>query len=108
MSSERGFSTNTIGALNPSEGFWAAYWKSLKPLAVEEPIDVWVHRPLAYVLARLLFSTRVSPNQVTMLSIVFGLIGGVSLFVSFSHHMLIGGLAIFLFAIFDCAAGQLA
>ena len=32
--------------------FWEGYWKSLKPLEVEEPIDVWVHRPLAYLIAR--------------------------------------------------------
>ena len=25
------------------------YLKSLKPLDIEEPIDVWVHRPLAYL-----------------------------------------------------------
>ena len=61
-------------------GFWAGYWKSLKPLAVEEPIDVWVHRPLAYLLARALLPTPVSPNLVTMISIVFGLVGGVSRF----------------------------
>ncbi|MCA9598121.1 MAG: CDP-alcohol phosphatidyltransferase family protein [Myxococcales bacterium] len=89
-------------------GFWAGYWKSLKPLAVEEPIDVWVHRPLAYLLARALLPTPVSPNLVTMISIVFGLVGGVSLFSSFAWHMQVGGAAIFLSAIFDCADGQLA
>ncbi len=89
-------------------GFWAGYWKSLKPLDVEEPIDVWVHRPLAYLLARALLPTPVSPNLVTMISIVFGIAGGVSLFMDFPWHMQLGGLAIFLSAIFDCADGQLA
>lgn len=95
-------------APGPSEGFWAGYWKTLKPLAVEEPVDVWIHRPLAYVLSKLLYPTPVSPNLVTMISIVFGVAGGLAFLGGFSHHMLVGGLCIFLSAIFDCADGQLA
>jgi len=89
----------------PAEGFWAGYWKSLKPLAVEEPVDVWIHRPLAYVLSKILYPTPISPNLVTMISIVFGVAGGAA-FVG--HQMLLGGVCIFLSAIFDCADGQLA
>ncbi|MEZ4224957.1 MAG: CDP-alcohol phosphatidyltransferase family protein [Polyangiaceae bacterium] len=90
------------------EGFWAAYKKSLKPLDVEEPIDVWVHRPLAYVLSKVLYPTPVSPNLVTLISIVFGVTGGVLLVTSSPWHMQLGALCIFLSAIFDCADGQLA
>jgi len=92
----------------PRPGFWAGYWKTLKPLAVEEVIDVWVHRPLAYVLAKVLYPTPVSPNLVTVISILFGLAGGYCFIASFPHHMPAAGLAIFLSAIFDCADGQLA
>ena len=89
-------------------GFWSGYWKSLKPLAVEEPVDVWIHRPLAYLLAKALYPTPISPNMVTLISIVFGVLGGVCFFGSFPHHMLFGGLAVFTSAVFDCADGQLA
>jgi phosphatidylglycerophosphate synthase len=92
----------------PKAGFWAGYWKSLKPLAVEEPIDVWVHRPLAYVLAKLLYPTRVSPNLVTLISILFGVASGSAMIVSFAWHLQIAGLCLFLSAVFDCADGQLA
>ncbi|MCC6664302.1 MAG: CDP-alcohol phosphatidyltransferase family protein [Polyangiaceae bacterium] len=95
-------------AASAAEGFWAGYWKTLKPLAVEEPVDVWIHRPLAYVLAKVLYPTPVSPNLVTMISIVFGLLGAYCFLSGFPHHMLLGGLAIFTSAIFDCADGQLA
>jgi phosphatidylglycerophosphate synthase len=106
---ERQMAVSGVGAVSPAEeSFWAGYWKTLKPLAVEEPVDVWIHRPLAYVLAKALYSTPVSPNLVTMISIVFGLFGGYCFVSSFSHHMLLGGLAIFTSAIFDCADGQLA
>ncbi len=91
-----------------SEGFWAGYWKSLKPLEVEEPIDVWVHRPLAYVLARALLKTPVSPNLVTLVSIAFGIMTGTALALDFPGHMPVAGACLFLSAIFDCADGQLA
>jgi phosphatidylglycerophosphate synthase len=98
------------GSALPSkrEGFWAGYFKSLKPLAVEEPVDVWIHRPLAYVLARALVPTPVSPNLVTLISILFGVAAGVSMFSSFEWHLQIAGACLFISAIFDCADGQLA
>jgi hypothetical protein len=84
------------------------YLKSLKPLDIEEPIDVWVHRPLAYLLALLLYPTPVSPNAVTVFSIVCGIAAGASMVMPFTHHMAIAGLLIFLSAVVDCADGQLA
>jgi phosphatidylglycerophosphate synthase len=92
----------------PKEPFWAGYWKSLKPLEVEEPIDVWVHRPLAYVLARALLPTPVSPNLVTLISIAFGIATGLAMVLDFPGHLPVAGLCLFLSAVFDCADGQLA
>src|SRR5689334_13170437 len=89
-------------------GFWAGYWKSLKPLSVEEPIDVWVYRPIAYLLARALLPTPVSPNLVTLCSIVIGLFSGAAFFASYPGHMRVAGALLFTSAIFDCADGQLA
>jgi hypothetical protein len=85
------------------------YKKTLKPLDVEEPVDVWVHRPLAYLLALALYPTPVSPNAVTMFSIICGLFAGVCLASrGLPHHMAYGGLCIFLSAVVDCTDGQLA
>jgi phosphatidylglycerophosphate synthase len=89
-------------------GFWDAYFRSLKPLEVEEPIDVWVHRPPAYVLARVLLPTPVSPNLVTIGSILVGLAAGVAIFSSFRFHLPTAGLLIFSSAVLDCCDGQLA
>ncbi|HEX3777227.1 MAG TPA: CDP-alcohol phosphatidyltransferase family protein [Polyangiaceae bacterium] len=91
-----------------ASGFWAPYFASLKPLEVEEPIDVWVHRPPAYVLARMLMPTAISPNMVTVGSILLGLCAGVLIFAQFPHHLPIAGVLIFGSAVFDCADGQLA
>lgn len=91
-----------------SMGFWSGYWSSLKPLEVEEPIDVYVHRPLAYLLARASFHTPITPTAITLLSIAAGLGSAVALLTEFAHHLVVGGALLFLSAVFDCADGQLA
>ncbi len=90
-------------------GFWSGYWQSLKSLDVEEPIDVYVHRPLAYVLARALLPTPISPNLVTIASMVSG-VSAAALIVSFDtpHHFQWAALCAFLSTVLDCADGQLA
>lgn len=89
-------------------GFWDAYFRSLKPLEVEEPIDVWVHRPPAYVLAKILLPTPVSPNLVTVCSILAAFAAGACIFVSFPWHLPVAGMLIFSSAVLDCCDGQLA
>ncbi|HVU01177.1 MAG TPA: CDP-alcohol phosphatidyltransferase family protein [Polyangiaceae bacterium] len=89
-------------------GFWSGYFQSLKPLSVEEPIDVWVHRPIAYVLAKALMPTPITPNLVTLGSIVLGLASGWAYFAPVPHHMQMAGAFLFSSAVFDCADGQLA
>lgn len=84
------------------------YKATLKPLEVEEPIDVWVHRPLGYLVALSLFRSPISPDLVTLLSIFAGLSAGVCIVWPFPYHLIFGGLLIFLSAVLDCADGQLA
>jgi phosphatidylglycerophosphate synthase len=84
------------------------YKASLKPLEVEEPIDFFVHRPLAYGLARMLMPTRVTPNSVTLLALAFGIGCGVCFGVPFPHHLQLGALLLFVGTVLDCTDGQLA
>ncbi|HMJ56744.1 MAG TPA: CDP-alcohol phosphatidyltransferase family protein [Polyangiaceae bacterium] len=88
--------------------FWSGYWASLKPREVEETIDVYVHRPLAYLVARALYPLPISPDAVTGLSILAGIASAVSLLVTFPYHLQAGGLLLFISAVLDCADGQLA
>jgi phosphatidylglycerophosphate synthase len=89
-------------------GFWSGYWQSLKSLDVEEPIDLYVHRPLAYVLARALLPTPVSPNAVTLASMGLSLYAAFLVVSSTPHHFQWAALCAFLGTVFDCADGQLA
>ncbi len=89
-------------------GIWSGYTQSLKSLDVEEPIDLYVHRPLAYLFARAAYPTPISPNFITLLSILAGVASGALLLVDVPHHMLYSGLLLFMSAVLDCADGQLA
>jgi len=84
------------------------YKASLKPLDVEEPIDVYLHRPLGYLVALASFRTPVSPNHITLLSMIFGVVAGVCILLPFSHHLLVAGALVLLSTVLDCADGQLA
>ncbi len=84
------------------------YRKSLKPLDIEEPIDVWVQRPVGFVIAKLAYPTPLTPNQITILSIIFGLVAGFFYVKPVPHHLVWAGLCVFLSAAFDCADGALA
>jgi phosphatidylglycerophosphate synthase len=87
---------------------WESYKQTLKPLDVEEPIDLWVHRPLAYLIARAAFPTPITPNIITIGSICLGVSAAVCMVREFPHHLQFAGLLLFCSAVFDCADGQLA
>lgn len=81
-----------------------------KPPEIEEAIDIYLHRPLARFVVKLLLPTPITPNQVTLLAGFLGCLAG--LFLGWgAHHpalrLLAAGL-LFLSVILDCADGQLA
>lgn len=84
------------------------YRASLKPLDVEEPIDVYVHRPLGFIVAKLSMPTPITPNFITLCSILAGVAAAVMIYWRGPYHMPIAGLLVFLSAVLDCADGQLA
>jgi len=86
----------------------AEYRASLKAADVEEHVDVWLHRPLAFVIAKLARPTPLSPNQLTALSIALGVAGGLCLFSSSPGVVLSGAALLFASQVVDCADGMLA
>jgi phosphatidylglycerophosphate synthase len=92
----------------PPGGFWALFGKSLKARSVEEPVDMYVHRPLAYIVARLSLPTPVTPNLITLASLSFTLGSAWAFFSSFPGHIRMAGVLVFIATVFDCADGQLA
>ena len=84
------------------------YKATLKPLAVEEPIDVFWHRLAGYAIARASFPTPVSADALTVFAILVGVFAGAAIAVPFGRHMLVAAILLELSAAFDCADGQLA
>lgn len=84
------------------------YRTSLKDVVVEEAVDLFFFRPLAFVLVKLLIRLPVTPNQLSILSILTGM--GAGVFFSFGdpHSFVWAGLLYGLCHIFDCCDGMVA
>src|SRR6058998_306004 len=79
-----------------------------KGVAVEEWVDLHFFRPLGMRLARAAAGTRITADQLTVASLVLGLVAG-HLFVYRSAALNAAGIALFIVSdIFDSADGQLA
>ena len=44
----------------------------LKSREVEDPVNLWVHRPLAYLFVAAIYRTSITPNQITFLALTVG------------------------------------
>jgi len=80
----------------------------LKSRAVEDPVNLWVHRPLAYAFVALVFRTPITPNQITLLALLVGCIASACWFVGTPEMMFWGGVLLWSSAILDGADGILA
>jgi phosphatidylglycerophosphate synthase len=80
----------------------------LKSRDVEDPVNLWVHRPLAYGFVAAVYRTSLTPNQVTLLSLLSGMLAA-GCFVEGSRSMMLwGGALLWASAILDGADGILA
>jgi phosphatidylglycerophosphate synthase len=82
--------------------------KSLKLPEAEEITDLIFFRPLAFIFVKAVYPTNITPNQISLLSMVCGILAGI--FIAFSTGRMVfwGGVLVALCSIFDCADGQLA
>ena len=78
----------------------------LKDLA--EPVNIYIHEPIAKRLVSVLQNTFVTPNQVTYLSVLVGFASGYSFSQGSSETSILGGILLELALILDCVDGQLA
>jgi len=84
------------------------YEKSLKSNVSDELINVYVLRPIAGVIVRLLYNTRITPNQVTVASTVAGLAAAVLYLRDETRTIAFAGVLVTLKDLLDSADGQLA
>ncbi len=86
----------------------AEYRATLKSADTEEHIDLAFYRPIGFAWALLFRRLRVSPNVVTIISIVFGVAAGFFIYPDSIGWNLIGMLLLVIANSLDSADGQLA
>lgn len=72
------------------------------------PIERYFTRPLASLIARAVYKTTVTPNQLTLTSLFLGLISGAAYLGGNHGYFILGGVLYQISSIFDCADGMLA
>lgn len=87
---------------------YSEYKKTLKLVAVEEVFDLFFYRPLAFLFVKVIYHTSLTPNQVTLLSILFGVAAGIIVGFGNSSLFVYAALLFMIYNILDCSDGQLA
>jgi phosphatidylglycerophosphate synthase len=95
-------------AMNGLKGLAQDYTRSLKAIEMEEALDLVLYRPLAFVLAKLAHPTPITPNQISIASLGFGLLSGWFFAAGTPEAGIAAAAAYFLCNTLDCADGQLA
>jgi hypothetical protein len=75
---------------------------------VEEAVDMFIYRPLAFLLVKAIYKTNITPDHLTLGAIALGLTGGFYYTFGTHHTSVIGAIFYILFIILDCSDGQLA
>ncbi len=84
------------------------YKRSLKLLEIEELLDVAFYRPLAFAFVKSIYKTSITPNQITCIAVVCGIVGGSMLSVDTYQAGIVAAILLPLSIVFDCADGMLA
>lgn len=80
----------------------------LKALELEEPLDVVLYRPLAFLLVKVLALGRITPNQITLAALVPGFAAAWCFWQGTPAGYLAGAILLFVTNVLDCADGMLA
>jgi hypothetical protein len=94
--------------MNLQQNKRSAFESTLKSIDTEEFIDIHFYRPLGYRWALLFHKWRITPNQITILSILIGMAAGVCFYFQDFRTNLIGIFLLIWANTYDSADGQLA
>lgn len=83
------------------------YEQSVKSDVSDELVNVWLQRPLAGLVTRAVYSTSLTPNHLTIIAVILGIVGGV-LLASDAMKLTAAAICFYLKDVFDSADGQLA
>lgn len=86
----------------------AEFKQSLKTVDSEEILDLVIFRPLSFVLVKMIYSTNITPNQISSVALIFGILSGVLYGFGTYEFLLLGSASFFICNTLDCMDGQLA
>jgi len=89
-------------------GLFQQYKASLKVVEIEEIIDLILYRPLAFIFVKATYSTNITPNQVSSIAMLFGVIAGILFGFGTKNYVLAAAGFYLVCNILDCADGQIA
>jgi len=90
------------------EKLYNEFKNSLKDIIAEEAVDLFLFRPVSFAISKVLVKLPVTPNQISLMSLIAGVISGI--FFSFGDRksFVYGGLFYLLCHIFDLLDGMIA
>ncbi len=88
--------------------WYSEYKSSLKGYDVEELLDIFFYRPTSFLFVKLIYSTDITPNQISIVSMLFGILTGVMFGFGTYQFFIFGAVALLISNVLDCADGQLA
>ena len=84
------------------------YKKFLKDPVVEEFIDLFLFRPIAFLIVKVIYRLPVTPNQLSLVSMFSGIGSGICFAVGTQSSFLIAGILYGFTRVMDCSDGTLA
>ena len=81
---------------------------SLKDIIAEESVDLFLFRPVSFVFTKFLVKFPVTPNQISFMSMIAGIISGIFFSFGDKKSFVYGGLFYLLCHIFDLIDGMIA
>jgi len=87
---------------------YTEYKNSLKMLEVEELLDLIIFRPPAFLLVKSIYQTSITPNQITWISLFFGVMGAFLITTGSATAFATAAIFFIIYNILDCSDGQLA
>lgn len=74
----------------------------------EELFDLIFYRPLAFLFVKSVYKTKITPNQVTWLALLVGVIGALYFMKGTAEAFFLGAILLIIYDVLDCSDGQLA
>lgn len=82
--------------------------QSLKTVDTEEILDLIIFRPISFVFVKLIYNTNITPNQISIVALFFGILTGILYGQGTHFYFILGAASFFICNTLDCMDGQLA